>query len=65
MRFRVGDCVQFSDFFEPGVTDFGVVGRHRYRKSRRLVVRGKMTGFTHCDYELYLTDVCKFSPQKC
>jgi hypothetical protein len=64
MKFKIGNKVQFTGYFEPGVTDFGIVGRHHYKKSKRLVIRGKMVGFTKCFFEVYLTDVKNYGLKK-
>ena len=59
MKLKIGNKVKFTGYFENGVTDVGQIGRHHYKRSRRLVIRGKMTGFTHCFYEVYLSNIRK------
>lgn len=59
--FKIGTKVQFTGYFEDGITDVGIVGRHHYKNSHRLVIRGKMTGFTKCGYEIYLSNARRFN----
>jgi hypothetical protein len=60
MRFKVGNKIQFTGYFEPGVTDTGRVGRHHYKKSRRLVVRG-VAHWYNTPYECYLSEIIRGS----
>ena len=63
-NFNIGDSVKFTGFFEKGVTDYGIVGKHDYKDSTKLVIRGKMTGFTQYDYEIYLSDALDYHLSK-